>query len=285
MPYAQINGTELYYEDHGTPPATPTSSPAPTNSPTPPDSRVPTALFLHGWGTSAHAWDAQTADLAPDFRLVTVDWRGCGRSAHPATGNTVAANVADILALIDALSLDRPVLVGSSMGATFALEAALQAPDRIAGVVSVDGSGYWPLEGMADQLAELRTSLATDRAATLAAWVPTWFGPAASPELIDGTIRQTLASGTHIDALFAEGALPDPRHTLGGLTVPALFLHGDLDHIPAEVSRTLADLAPQGEFHLLENTGHMPHQERPAQVNALLRTALRQMSPRTALQP
>ncbi|MFG2227469.1 alpha/beta fold hydrolase [Streptomyces sp. NPDC048644] len=259
MPYAHVNGTELHYEDHGT---------------------GPTALFLHGWGTSGRVWDAQVAALAPDHRVVTVDWRGCGLSARPATGNTAEANVADILALIDTLALDRPVLVGSSIGAAFALEAAFRAPDRIAGVVSVGGPGYWNTVSpeKAAQVAELRTSLVTDRAATAAAWVPTWYGPDTSPALIDQTVRQVLDASVFLTELFADGAPRDPRAFLGELPVPVLYLHGDLDLIPAEVSRTLADLTPQGEFHLFENTGHMPHQERPVAFTAQLRTALRRMT-------
>ncbi|MFD8543163.1 alpha/beta fold hydrolase [Streptomyces sp. NPDC059649] len=42
----------------------------------------------------------------------------------------------------------------------------------------------------------------------------------------------------------------------------------------ARVSRTLAALAPKGEFHAVEQVAHMPHQEQPAVVNALIRTAL-----------
>ncbi|MEU7576602.1 alpha/beta hydrolase [Streptomyces sp. NPDC041068] len=254
MPHATVNGIRLFHTDGG------------TGAP---------VLFLHGWGTSGRAWDAQVADLETDHRVVTVDWRGCGRSDRPATGNTLAANVADILALMDVLALDGALLVGSSIGAAYALEAAIQAPDRVAGVVSVDGSGHWPTLGMADTLRAMRTSLATDRAATLAGWVPEWFGPDADPDLAAETIRQIHRSGTHIDELLTDAASHDPRETLGLLRVPALFVHGLLDsQIPVEVSGELAALAPHGELHVIEDAGHMPHQERPAAVNALLRTAL-----------
>ncbi|MGH4031216.1 alpha/beta fold hydrolase [Actinomycetota bacterium Odt1-20B] len=263
MPYAQLDGTDIYYEDQG----------ADTGQ---------ALLFLHGWGTSGRVWEAQVADLGRDHRVVTMDWRGCGRSAHPAEGNTTAGNTADILALIDMLGLNRPVLVGSSMGATFALEAALAAPQRVLAVVSVDGPGHWAREGMTEVIRGLLDGFASDRAATVAEWVPTWFGPAAERETVDATIEQVLASGTAIDDLFREiiGDTPprDLCETLPHLAVPALFVHGPLDAIPVAVSRTLAALAPQGELQVIEGAGHMPHQELPAEFNAVLRAAVGRMA-------
>ncbi|MEU4996189.1 alpha/beta hydrolase [Streptomyces sp. NPDC021622] len=262
MPYAKTNGIRLYYTDGGT--------------------GVP-VLFLHGWGTSGRVWDAQVADLAADHRVVTVDWRGCGRTDHPAAGNTIAANAADVLGLMDVLALDRPLLVGNSMGAAIALEAALQSPERVAGVVSIDGPGYWPSQGMSDTLPSLVTALSVDRAATLADWVPQWFGPAADPDLARQTVRRILQSGPFIDELLADLAVYDPRETLGRLMVPAVFAHGRLDsQVPLEVSRTLAELAPYGEFHVIEEAGHMPHQEQPAVVNSLIRAVLARLATEAA---
>ncbi|GAU69297.1 putative 2-hydroxy-6-oxo-7-methylocta-2,4-dienoate hydrolase [Streptomyces sp. NBRC 110611] len=258
MAYATVNGIRMHYTDEGT--GTP-------------------VLFLHGWGTSGRAWDAQVADLGADHRVVTLDWRGCGRSDHPADGNTIAGNAADVLGLMDVIALDRALLVGNSMGAAFALEAALMSPERVTGVVSIDGPGYWPSQGMSDTLPLLRTALSTDRAAALADWVPQWFGPEADPDLARQTVRQVLQSGLFIDELFADLAVYDPRESLARLAVPAVFAHGRLDsQIPLEVSRTLAELAPYGEYHVIERAGHLPHQEQPAMVNALIRAVLARLA-------
>ncbi|OAR22639.1 hypothetical protein A8W25_23830 [Streptomyces sp. ERV7] len=258
MPYATVNGVELFHTDTGS--GTGTGTPV---------------LLLHGWGTSGRVWNAQVADLAPDHRVIAVDWRGCGRSEHPPTGNTTPANAEDVLALIAHLGLERPLLVGSSLGATFALETALRAPEQVAGVVSVSGPGYWPSQGMAGALRSLVSSLGADRAATVAEWVPKWFGPAAPPELVRRTVRQILASGHFIDELFTEAMSHDPREALSGMPVPVTYLHGRYDtEIPLEVSRTLAALTPYGTFHVIEEAGHMAHQEQPAAVNSLIRAAL-----------
>lgn len=251
MPYVDAHGVRLHVEDRGEGPA---------------------LVLLHGTGTSGRVWDAQLADLTRDHRVITVDSRGCGRSDRPVEGNDIASNTRDVLAVIDALDLHRPILVGSSVGAVFAVEAALAAPARIGGIVSIDGPGYWPAVAMGDKLAEVVAT--TDRAAQFADWVPTWYGPSARPELIESTLRQILESSEHVDQLFADGATYDPRQRIRELAVPVLFLHGALDaSIPYEVSQVLATLAPQGTFRLVEGAGHMVHQERPDVVNAAVRSA------------
>ncbi|MFI1103849.1 alpha/beta fold hydrolase [Streptomyces melanogenes] len=254
MPYVTVNGVKLFHTDTG------------AGKP---------VLFLHGWGTSGQVWDAQVADLAPDHRVVTVDCRGCGRSEHPPTGNTARTNVEDILALIAHLGLEKPLLVGSSLGAAFALETALRAPEHVAGVVSISGPGYWPSQGMAGDLRSLVSSLATDRAATVAGWVPKWFGPAAPVDLVRRTVRQILESSHFVDELLTDALSHDPREAVTGMTVPVTYLHGrDDPQIPLEVSRTLAALTPYGSFHVIEQAGHMAHQEQPAAVDSLIRAAL-----------
>jgi non-heme chloroperoxidase len=251
MPFLTIDDTEIYYEDVGSGPA---------------------VVLAHGWGTSARVWNAQLADLARDHRVVALDERGCGRSGRPAHGNTIARNAQDLLDLCAALELDAPVLAGQSFGATYAIEAALRAPEALGGVIAIDGPAHWVAQGMTERLDGLRDALVRDRAAALEQWVPNWFGPAVGHEMRAWTIRQILDSGAHIDVLLDEHAGYDPRPALPELAVPTAFVHGRLDaEIPLAVARECATLVPAGEVLVIEDAGHMPHQEQPLAVNAVLR--------------
>lgn len=257
MPTIDVDTTQIHYEDAG------------AGRP---------LLLVHGWGTSARVWGAQLPDLARDHRVVALDVRGCGRSGHPADGNTIARNARDLLALSEALGLDRPVVVGSSIGATFAIEAALADPDALAGVVCVDGPGHWAAEGMRELIDELLVALVRDRPAALEGWVPNWYGPAVGPGMAAWKI---LDSGTHIDALVAESGHYDPRPRLPDLAVPVTYVHGRLDaEIPVAVAEQSAALVPGGELVVLEDAGHMSQQEQPAAFNAVLRAALARFAER-----
>ncbi|MGW4059644.1 alpha/beta fold hydrolase [Amycolatopsis sp. NPDC004747] len=250
MPYLTAGGTRLHYEDAGTGPA---------------------LLLLHGWGTSGRVWYSCLPDLVRDHRVVTLDWRGCGRSDHPAVGNTIARITADLALLVETLEIT-PTVVGSSIGGLFATELALARPELVDHVVAVGSPGYWPSTGMLDKVHYLRKRLVDDRVGTLEDWVPNWFAPGTARGLADWTVRQLLDSGAYIDELFTECTTYDPRPRLKHLKVPISYLHGELDaEIPLEVPRTCAAETPGARVHVLAGRGHLPHQENPRAFTAALR--------------
>lgn len=103
-------------------------------------------VFSHAGLADRRMWGRQFADLARDHRVVRYDWRGVGES-DGAAGSV--AHHEDLLGLLDALHVDRAVLVGCSMGGAHALDAALVAPERVSGLVLISSglSGHvWPAE-------------------------------------------------------------------------------------------------------------------------------------------
>ncbi len=95
---------------------------------------------------NARMWKAQVPYLARRHRVVVIDPRGNGRSDRPTDPAAYAdvEQVADLVAVMDDLGIDRAVLVGLCMSAYFALAAAAWHPDRVAGVVAV---ATWAVEG------------------------------------------------------------------------------------------------------------------------------------------
>lgn len=253
MTYATVNGTRLYYEDHG------------TGRP---------LVFLHGWGTSGRVWDSQVADLMADHRVITVDLRGCGRSDRPVTGYTITEVTDDILEFIDALALDQPVLIGSSIAGAFTVEAALAAPDKIGAIIPVD-AGIHHFSGMREAVGKLLVDLRADRAGTLARIVPQWYRPGAGTAVIDWTVRQLLESTFLIDQLIADQADYDPRDRLDQVRVPTTFLHGELDaEVPLDIPLECANLIPNARLAVIEGAGHMSQQDQAERFNQVLRKVL-----------
>src|SRR5262249_54901072 len=83
-------------------------------------------------------WDEQAVALAGDFRVCRYDQRGHGGTEASAGGYTFDLLVADLIALLDALQIDRADLVGLSMGGMTALLLAERHPDRVRRLVSCD---------------------------------------------------------------------------------------------------------------------------------------------------
>ncbi|MEV8375930.1 alpha/beta fold hydrolase [Kribbella sp. NPDC056861] len=103
-------------------------------------------LYLNGSYASQKSWRAVIAELGTDWRHITYDERARGKSKRSADYSFEAC-LRDIDAVIEATGIDRPLVVGWSYGAALAVHWAARNPDRVAGVVSVDGAVPWGLTG------------------------------------------------------------------------------------------------------------------------------------------
>ncbi len=88
-------------------------------------------LLIHGLGSSGADWAFQIPALAGQFRVITPDLPGSGRSAPLASGPDVAGFAQALWSLLDELGVTTPAIAGFSLGGAVALEMALQRPDRV----------------------------------------------------------------------------------------------------------------------------------------------------------
>ncbi|MDQ6827604.1 MAG: alpha/beta hydrolase [Gemmatimonadota bacterium] len=101
----------------------------------------PPIVLLHGLSANAHEFGGLIeAGLSPAFRVIAPDLRGRGASDKPAHGYTMSDHAADVIALLDALGLDRVVLGGHSFGAYLAMFAAVHHPGRIEKLIVIDAA-------------------------------------------------------------------------------------------------------------------------------------------------
>jgi pimeloyl-ACP methyl ester carboxylesterase len=107
----------------------------------------PAMLLLHGIGNYARYWDFFAHAIAGRLRLVATDARGHGESGRPPSTYAPQEFVADALAVLDALALDRVIVVGHSMGGTHAIRLAAAHPERVERLVIVDAGPEPMAEG------------------------------------------------------------------------------------------------------------------------------------------
>lgn len=255
MARASVEGIELHYEDRGS---------------------GPPLVFLHGWAANASVWEAQVVELAARHRCITLDWRGCGRSEHPADGNTFAQNAADVLALLAQLGVREPTLVGSSLGGDIALHAAVREPAAIGAVVAIGALGHHLSRNVDRRIVlEASAELRRDRPRALHAMMNTWFVPESSSELRAWMAAQCLRSGWFVDELIHEASREDLRNRLAKLDVPVTVLHGRRDaEVPIRVAEETAAAARHGTLAVLEEAGHLPHLELPDALTQALESVL-----------
>ncbi len=158
-------------------------------------------VLLHGLASQSHIWDLVAPHLNHDFRVIAIDQRGHGLSDKPDSGYDFTSITHDLDQLLDRLRVDRGILVGHSWGGNVVLQYAVDHPQRVMGLILVDGGFLqigdrmdWPqaekmleppdLNGM--PLDELRAGMKM------------WMGSAWSPEAESITLRnfEVRAGGT-----------------------------------------------------------------------------------------
>ena len=100
---------------------------------------APAVLAVHGITATSFAWLATSAALGDDVSLIAVDLRGRGDSRSLPGPFGLDAHVEDLVAVLDALALAQPVVLGHSMGSYIAARLGAQHPDRVSRLVLVDG--------------------------------------------------------------------------------------------------------------------------------------------------
>jgi pimeloyl-ACP methyl ester carboxylesterase len=98
-------------------------------------------LCVHGLTANCRCWDLIASSLAPQHKIMAMDLRGRGLSDSPPSGYSVENHCRDILALLDDQRLERPVLMGHSLGAYISLVFAAKYPRRVDRLILIDGGG------------------------------------------------------------------------------------------------------------------------------------------------
>lgn len=223
-------------------------------------------LFLHGAGGTHRIWGYQMRDLEA-ANAYALDLPAHGRSDGEGR-DTIAAYSDVILRFLDALEIDRVVLVGHSMGGAITQWMALHAPQRLLGMGLV-GTGarlrVLPtiLEGLETQFEET-VDLIVGRA----------FSPVADEQLKARGRDEWLANEP---AVIREDFLAcdrfDVLERVGEIEVPAAVVVGKQDQLtPVKYARYLADHLSDARLTVLEKAGHMVMLERPAGVTEALQS-------------
>jgi pimeloyl-ACP methyl ester carboxylesterase len=226
----------------------------------------PPLVVLHsGWGWEAYPFDAQLTALAGEFRVVAPDRAGYGASPHlPAIPDGYHQLFArECLEVLDALGIDRAALWGHSDGAVVAAWMALEAPERIRGVV-LEAFHFWRAKSASLPFFETAAERPDDFGAQVVEPLRRDHGEPRWREIISEGARAWLRI---ISRGQREGGdVYDGR--LGEVTCPVLLLHGVRDPRtePGEIEAA-RDAMPDARIAWVES-GHAPHTSQSAGAEA-----------------
>jgi len=243
-----------------------------------------TVLLLHEGVADRRGWAQVAGLLAPELTVVAYDRRGYGQTPP---GTEPFSHLDDLLAVITHAGAGPVWLAGASAGGGLALDAALAAPGRVAGLVvmgtAVSGAPEPELDAATRRLEPLLDEAYAARDAGEINRLETWLyldGPAQPEGRVGGSARKLALDMNAIiignDVPETEGAAGiDAWHRLAEITIPVTVACGDLD-VPFIVdrSRLLAASLPAARHHVLPGMAHQPYLESASTVAQLIRSAV-----------
>lgn len=277
IPFPGTAGLELHYRDSG---------PHPGGG--------PAFVLLHGFTFNLATWGALFDFFAAQGRVAAYDQLPYGLSEKRAPGTwsagdpyAKAAAIEQLFAFMDELGIERAILVGNSAGGTLALEAALARPARVSALILIDPWIYSRRPILPRWLAESpqMTRLTLFLARQLGTKMPLLELSYADPTRVTAERRAQALNHTALAGWdVAWGALlrrslmePVTVSTrLAAVTQPILLISGNDDRIvPIADTARAARAVPQAEFAVLPDCGHVPQEECPSLVIAVIANWLR----------
>lgn len=235
----------------------------------------PALLLLHGFTGSAAAWHNHIARLAPHFRTIAPDLIGHGYSDAPSDPDryTVERCGIDLLALLDALEVERAAVLGYSMGGRVALRLAATAPERVCALILESSS-----PGLTDA-AEQRARVTADEALAeaidrdgLVAFIDRWerlplfSSQAALPEETRARLRAQRLQNNPRGLANSLRGMGVGRQTplwdrLALVDMPTLLITGELDPKYCAIAQQMVAALPNAALASVPNAGHTVHLE------------------------
>lgn len=247
----------------------------------------PALMMIHGLGDEADTWRHQVRPLAEDHHVIALDLPGFGRSDHIDRAYTPELMMQSILGLMDVLGLEKAILMGSSLGGILSQGIAVEHPERLSGLVLVDGALYQP-DQMADRSLRLMqiplvgetiyTRFRKDPDAAYDSLRTVYHDldslPEADRKFLYTRVNQRVWSDGQRRAYFStlrkltpwvgkiQNKLPEQ---MAQLEFPTLIIRGELDDLFSKDNATaIQSRQPDVEIIEIPGMGHLPQQEEPA---------------------
>ncbi|KAF1023891.1 MAG: 3-oxoadipate enol-lactonase 2 [Paracidovorax wautersii] len=229
---------------------------------------APVLVFSNSLGTTLEMWDAQAAAFSGAYRVVRYDTRGHGGSPVTPGPYTLAQLGDDVLAVLDALQIQRAAFCGISMGGHTGLWLALHAPRRLTGVAVCNSAArIGSPEAWLERARQVREGGAAAMR-QLADTAPTrWF----TPDFVRRAPQTVAAAQAWIAGIAAEGyaaccealAASDLRRALASIDLPMLLVAGNSDPVTTVADAEAMQQAVPGARLVGIPASHLSNLEAP----------------------
>ena len=239
-------------------------------------------VFLHGWCGDHEYWKNQVDVFAPDYRIVTIDQAGHGESGKDRKSWTVNSLAADVETVVKALGLKHVILVGHSMGGPIGLLGAKLMPGTVVAVIGADTLQNVEFQMPEEARKQFMEAFEKDFKGTMRAGMAGLVN-----EKTDAEVKNWLAARAETqDPKMALGLMRDftgldQKKLLKEAKVPVRCINSAGGYqfftpTAVDINKKYADY----NAVLIDNVGHYPMLEKPAEFNQKLREVLKEFAPK-----
>ncbi len=235
-----------------------------------------TLLFVHGWCIDKSYFTNQASYFGKRFRVITMDLPGYGQSGKNRASWTVNDFGQDVAAVITQLNLKHVILIGHSMAGAIVVQAKLDVPDKVIGIVGIDNfKDYSAAQDTAKPDPEF-AKIITLLKGNFKTVATSFFEQYLFYKTTDTLIRKRILNDVvHTDSTIAIASMEDNSFKTGPKLKAAhtkLYLINS-DYFPNDTAGFVKAGIPYQLF-VIHATGHFPMVEKPTEFNALLQKTI-----------
>lgn len=240
----------------------------------------PPVIFIHDVPLDKSTWDLQAEALKDNWRVITYDVRGFGRSGTDDKKADVELLAQDLLGLMDALEIPCAAVCGHSMGGYILLEALKRSPGKFRAIVLAGTQCIAESEEFRESYRNMADEIGKEGMGTFAEKLAENLfckSSAGNTRWIERTKQSIKGAriGSVVSALHALAHREETCSYLDKIAVPALILCGKEDTVnPPARSEYLHSHIKGARLFVIEKAGHMPHIEQPERFNRHLKDLL-----------
>jgi len=224
----------------------------------------PAVVIVHGVGGHKEDWAGVAAALATHQRVLSIDMLGFGESTKHGDNLSIPVQAQAIVALLDALGIDRADVVGNSVGGWVAATFAANHGDRIGKLILIDAAGFKAMfegeppvnfdPGTVDEMQALVNIVINSPIAQ-------------TPGFAARALDTYIATGEKaVSVIWGASIYGSPRleDVLPRITAPTLVLWGEDDRLfPSLLCGVFASMVPGATSQLIPGAGHFPQIDQP----------------------
>jgi 3-oxoadipate enol-lactonase len=247
MPFTENNGVKIYWEEDG---------------------KGAPLLLIMGLGWPSYMWYRTKPLVAKQYRTITFDNRGAGRSDVPAGPYPIATMASDAAAVLDAAGVESAHLYGVSMGGMIAQEFALQYPKRAKSLIlGCTAAGGPEAKRAAPEVIEVLTRQGMTPEEAARAINPYIYDKGTPPLGVEEDLKIRLQWTPTFDGYMAQlqGIMMWEAYSrIAQIGVPTLVVHGETDQlVPAENGKLIAQRISRTKLVMIPHASHIYSTDQP----------------------